>query len=77
MEETLGPRTWGQQMSCQIPLFLKEARKWKILFLGVLSGFQLWLSNPTVQGKDSQQERRGKILDRVWITLSHLQAGGC
>ena len=58
-------------------IILGSHHEWKILFLGVLSGFQLWLSNPTVQGKDSQQERRGKILDRVWIILSHLQAGGC
>ena len=76
-ERNTGPRTWGQQMSRQIPLFLKESRKWKILFLGVLSGAQLWLSKPTVQGKDTQQERRGKILDGVWITLSHLEASGC
>ena len=64
-------------MSRQIPLFLKESKKWKTLFLEVLSGAQLWLSNPTVQGKDTQQERRGKMLDRVWITLSHPEPGGC
>ena len=70
-------KTWGQQLSRQIPLFLKESKKWKTLFLEVLSGAQLWLSNPTVQGKDTQQERRGKMLDRVWITLSHPEPGGC
>ena len=46
-------------MSRQIPLFLKESKKWKTLFLEVLSGAQLWLSNPTIQGKDTQQERKG------------------
>lgn len=53
-------KDFGQQMSHKIPFFLKESKKWKILFLRGFSGAQLWLNNSTVQGKDTQNERRGK-----------------
>lgn len=53
-------KDFRQQVSHKIPFFLKESKKWKILFLRVFSGTQLWLNNPTVQGKDTQNERRGK-----------------
>ena len=57
-------KDFGRQMSHKIPFFLKESKKWKILFLRVFSGAQLWLNNPTVQGKDTQNERRGEDSSR-------------
>lgn len=44
-------------MSHETPLLLEES-KWKILFLRVLSGAHLWPNNPTVPGKNTQNERR-------------------